>query len=49
MRRDLLWFLLGGLVVVVAGYPMAQRQAAWEAKTVACWPTKEDPNPVRHP
>lgn len=47
--RSFLWFLCGILVAVWVGYPMAQRQAAWEARTIACWPTKDDPNPVRHP
>lgn len=48
-KRDLFWCAVGVLVAVWVGYPMAQRQAAFEARTIACWPTKDDPNPVRHP
>ena len=46
---NLLAFLLGVALTIWIGYPMAERQAAWEARTIACWPTDEDPNPVRHP
>lgn len=49
MRRDVLWFVFGVTLTILVGYPMAQRQAAWEARTVACWPTKDDPTPVRYP
>lgn len=48
-KRDALWLALGVLVAFWIGYPMAQRQAAWEAQHLACWPTKDDPNPMRHP
>ena len=48
-KRDLFWSAVGVLVAVWVGYPMAQRQAAWEARTISCWPTNDDPNPVRHP
>jgi hypothetical protein len=43
-KRDLLWLCVGGIVVAWFGYGMAQRQAAWEARTIACWPNKTHPN-----
>ena len=49
VKRDLLAFALGVIAMGVLVYPMAQRQAEWEAKTLACWPTKDDPQPKRHP
>jgi hypothetical protein len=49
VTRNALWFLLGGAIAILLGYPVAQRQAEWEARTLACWPTKDDPTPVRHP
>ena len=49
MTRNALWFLFGVALTIVVGYPIVQRQAQWENRTLACWPTKDDPNPVRHP
>lgn len=61
MRRDrvndfilvLIGVVIGGMIAVplMVG-PLqreAQRQAQWENRTLACWPTKDDPTPVRHP
>lgn len=49
MTRNALSFLFGVALTIAVGYPMAQRQAEWENRTLACWPTKDDPTPVRHP
>lgn len=49
MTRSVLSFLFGVALTIVVGYPIAQRQATWEARTIACWPTKDDPDPVRYP
>lgn len=48
-KRDLLAFVLGAIVAVLVVYSMVERQAQWENRTLACWPTKDDPNPMRHP
>ena len=42
-------FLLGVALTAYIGYPIAERQAQWENRTLACWPTKEDPHPKRYP
>lgn len=42
---NLLSFALGVALTIWIGYPMAERQAQWENRTLACWPTDEDPNP----
>lgn len=49
MKRDLCIFAWGVALTILIGYPMVERQAQWENRTLACWPTKDDPNPVRHP
>ena len=49
MIRNAIWCFVGITIAMIVCYPVFQRQAEWEARTLACWPTKDDPNPVRHP
>jgi spermidine/putrescine-binding protein len=49
MIRNALWFLLGACIALLVAIPITERQAQWENRTIACWPTKDDPTPVRHP
>jgi hypothetical protein len=37
------------LVILPSVYRLGYDQAAFENRTIACWPTKDDPTPVRHP
>ena len=50
-KRDLLWACAGAIAAVLFSYSTLERQAAWSATTVACWPNREYPNPTpaRHP
>jgi len=53
VTRNALWFLFGVALTIAVDYPMAQRQAEWEARTIACWPNRTFPAPLdpteRHP
>jgi hypothetical protein len=37
---NLLAFLLGVALTIWIGYPMAERQAQWENRTLACLPNQ---------
>lgn len=41
MKRDLAWLLVGGIMVALVGYPIVERQAQWENRTLACWPQND--------
>jgi hypothetical protein len=47
--RNAIWFCLGATIALLVAIPIVERQARWENRTLACWPTKDDPTPVRHP
>lgn len=53
VKRDLAWCLLGGVMMLAVSGSMLVRvgyeQGAWEHRTIACWPTEEDPTPLRRP
>jgi hypothetical protein len=45
MVKPFLWACVGACVFAFVAIPMLERHAAWEARTIACWPNKEHPAP----
>jgi hypothetical protein len=44
----LIGVVIGAMIAVPVAVPVLERRLEWQYRTLACWPTKDDPNPVRH-